>query len=109
MVKSKIPVFRALPTMLSSKGPENISGNRVKISTFMWLAALALLPHGSNESEDRNWPGTAETDVNLGYNVSQPEHLIIMSPALIAIESSAIRLSHWFETICFKPMGRQDF
>jgi hypothetical protein len=75
----------------------------------MWLAALALLPHGSNESEDRNWPGTAETDVNLGYNVSQPEHLIIMSPALIAIESSAIRLSHWFETICFKPMGRQDF
>jgi hypothetical protein len=52
MVKSKIPVFRALPTMLSSKGPENISGNRVKISTFMWLAALALLPHGSKESVD---------------------------------------------------------
>jgi hypothetical protein len=38
--------------MLSSKGPENISGNRVKISTFMWLAALALLPHGSKESVD---------------------------------------------------------
>ena len=109
MVRSKTPVFRALPTMLSSKGPENISGNRVKISTFMWLAALALLPHGSNESEDRNWPGTAETNVNLGYNGSQPEHLIIASPALTIIESSAIRLSHWFETICFKPVGRQDF
>jgi len=75
----------------------------------MWLAALALLPHGSNESEDRNWPGTAETNVNLGYNGSQPEHLIIASPALTIIESSAIRLSHWFETICFKPVGRQDF
>jgi hypothetical protein len=32
-----------------------------------------------------------------------------MSPALIAIESSAIRLSRWFETNRFKPMGRQDF
>jgi len=75
----------------------------------MWLAALALLPPGSHESVDRKLPGTAETEVNLGYNGSQPEHLIIASPALIAIESSAIRLSHWFETICFKPMGRQDF